>query len=502
MCGTSLKGFFLLPALALLIHTASAAEPVIPKVENGLPAQNLARYNDSFDKLREDIWGKLGYMVRADSRAANFQLADVRVEGGRVKVETKTGCFSSGGLGPKLRFRGDFDIQVDCRVEFLQGVQDMDQDVSFYGSNRTADLKEEELETIYIGIMKPGKNPAFLYCGYLDRGKPHSNPGNRIPDRFEGTLRIVRVGENVILLYRTSSLAEWEKAGSFTRPHYETSIGFKASNFSARRTMIGAKAPLVAFFDNFKVNAAQEMLELAGIQDMALLRIENSLPPEKLARFNDTFDTFREDRWEIAGFIPRAEIRTDFKQADIRAQGGRLLIATKTGAFSRSGLGTRIYFSGDFDVQVDAQAEFLDVQDMDQVMSFNAFDKSKELEDEKLEYVTMAAIKAAGKPAVLSSGSQEKGKWTGTGRVEIDRFRGTFRIIRIGKTFTTLYKNEGEAEWRRLSTVLRTPNDIIVNFVTQNFTGPRTSIGASRSFTASFDNFKINAAQKIVESEI
>ncbi|MEW6669422.1 MAG: hypothetical protein AB1512_29775 [Thermodesulfobacteriota bacterium] len=499
---TSLQGFFLILAVFLLTLMALAAEPA-PKVENSLPQQNLARYSDSFDKLREDLWGKVGYMVRADSRAANFQLADVRVEGGRVKVETRTGCYSSGGLGPKLRFRGDFDIQVDCRVEFLQGVQDMDQDVTLYGGNRTADMKDEEVESIFIGIMKPGKNPAFIYCGYLEKGRSHPTQGNKFPDRFEGTLRIVRVGENVTMLYRTSGQAEWEKAGSFTRPRYETFIGFKASNFSARRTMIGAKAPLVAFFDEFRINAAHEILEPTGIQDMALLKIENSLPPEKLARFDDTFDTFREDRWETAGFIPKAEIRTNFKQADVRAEGGRLHIITKTGAFSRSGLGSKFYFTGDFDVQVDAQAEFLeDVQDMDQVMSFNAFDKSKELEDEKLEYVTIAAIKAAGKPAVLGSGSQEKGKWTGTGRIEIDRFRGTFRIIRIGKTFTTLYRNQGEEEWRRLSTVLRTPNDIIINFITQNFTGPRTSIGASRSFTASFDNFKINAAQKIVESEI
>ena len=116
------KGFLLILAISFLTSTASASGPDLPKVENSLPPETLARYSDSFDKLREDIWGKVGYLLRTDQREANFKLADVRIEGGRVRVETGTGCFSSGGLGPRLRFRGDFDIQVDFQVEFLQGV--------------------------------------------------------------------------------------------------------------------------------------------------------------------------------------------------------------------------------------------------------------------------------------------------------------------------------------------------------------------------------------------
>jgi hypothetical protein len=500
---TSLKVFFLILALFAFIRAASAADPALPKVENSLPPQNLARYNDSFDKLRRDLWGTVGFMLPTDQRGANFKLADVRIENGRVRVETSTGCFSSGGLGPKLILRGDFDLQVDCQADFLQGIEDMDQDISMYGGNRITDLKEEKVQSIFIGVHKPGKAPAFIYCGYMEGGKSHPNVVQRISDRFQGSLRIVRIGDNVTMLYRTSGQGEWEKAGSLTRPSYETVIGFKASNFGARRTMIGAKSPLVAWFDNFRVNAAQEILEPASVQDMAQLRIENSLPPEKLARFTDPFDTLRQDQWQIAGFIPQAEIRTDFKQADMRAEGGRLRILTKTGAFSRSGVGTLFSLSGDFDVQVDVQADFLeDIQDMDQVVALQALDNSKELEDEKLEQVVIGAMKVPGRPAVLFSASQEKGKLTGTGRIEIDRFRGTFRIIRIGKIFTTLYRNEGEAEWRRLSTVLRTPSDIVIVCGATNFAGARSSVGAAKSFAASFDNFKINAAQKIVESEI
>jgi len=496
MRSTAQKGFFLILAVCFLTHPASAAESTLPQ-------EKLARYNDSFDTLREDVWGKIGYLSRSDQRAANFNLADVRVDGGRLRVETRTGGFSSGGLGPKIRFKGDFDIQVDCQVEFLPGIQDMDQDIQVYGSNRIADLKEEEVETIYMGIHKPEKNPAFIYCGYLEAGKPHTTVAQRVPDRFQGSLRIARTGDSVTMLYRTGGQGEWKKAGAFTRPRYETVMGFKASNFGGRRTTIGAKAPFVAFFDDFRLNAAQEILEPAPVQDMALLRIEKGLSPEKLARFTDTFDTLRDDLWEKTGFIYKAALRTDFKQGDLLAEGGRLSLVTKTGAFSRAGVGSKFTLCGDFDVQVDAQVDFMDdVQDMDQVVSCYALDKSKELEDDKLEFVMIGPGKDPEKPAMLQAGYHEKGKWTGTNRIEINRFRGTFRVIRIGKVFTALYRNEGESEWRRLSTLSRTANDIVIVLVAQNYTSGRVSINATRAFRASFDNFKVNAAQKIEESEI
>ncbi|MFH0845584.1 MAG: hypothetical protein V1930_08900 [Pseudomonadota bacterium] len=139
---------------------------------------------------------------------------------------------------------------------------------------------------------------------------------------------------------------------------------------------------------------------------------------------------------------------------------------------------------------------------MDQVMFLYALDKSNELDDEKVEFVAIGVRKEAGKPALLYSGHQEKGRWSGMNRIEMNGFRGTFRVMRIGKNFTTLYKNEGKAEWKRVGTVTRTTHDIVIVFGAANFVSARTSVGATRSFTASFDNFKINAAQNIIESEI
>ncbi|MCJ7684013.1 MAG: hypothetical protein MUO68_06925, partial [Desulfobacteraceae bacterium] len=66
------------------------------KIEKSLPQNKLAYYNDSFDKLREDLWDK---SVAASKRhLANFKLADMKFEDGQLKVVTKAGYFSTGGL--------------------------------------------------------------------------------------------------------------------------------------------------------------------------------------------------------------------------------------------------------------------------------------------------------------------------------------------------------------------------------------------------------------------
>ena len=47
-----------------------------------------------------------------------------------------------------------------------------------------------------------------------------------------------------------------------------------------------------------------------------------------------------------------------------------------------------------------------------------------------------------------------------------------------------------------------TDNDMIFGFQLRNFFIKRTYIQATQSITAEFDNFKINAAQEIIEEEI
>ena len=58
------------------------------------------------------------------------------------------------------------------------------------------------------------------------------------------------------------------------------------------------------------------------------LKIEDSLPPSKLAYYNDSFDKMREDVWEKAGFIYEKEQLRNFKYANMQVQNGQLIIET------------------------------------------------------------------------------------------------------------------------------------------------------------------------------
>jgi hypothetical protein len=229
-------------------------------VGKSLTAAELARYNDSFESLRGDLWEKIGF-IRGASLRTDFKQADLLVEGGRLKIETKTGCFSSGGVTSKFFFRGDFDVQVDCDVDFLKQLPSMDQLVYFLASDMTAELEDSKLENVFLQMIKEGAGEAYISGYSLSRGKRDRCSASKIGDRFRGSLRIVRVGNLITLMYATTPGGEWQTACSFSRPANDTRINIGVRNFFERRTAIDATSPVMAQFDNFRVNAAQEITE-------------------------------------------------------------------------------------------------------------------------------------------------------------------------------------------------------------------------------------------------
>ena len=59
-----------------------------------------------------------------------------------------------------------------------------------------------------------------------------------------------------------------------------------------------------------------------------------------------------------------------------------------------------------------------------------------------------------------------------------------------------------KGKWEKFNTFPFTENNMLIGFRLQNYFGKRTSIQAKDSIIAEFDNFKINAAQEIIEEEI
>ena len=241
---------------------------------------------------------------------------------------------------------------------------------------------------------------------------------------------------------------------------------------------------------------------LGCVTDTATLKIEKSLPQNKLAYYNDSFDTLRTDLWDNAGYLHNEAQEANFKLAKMRIDDGKLRVETEAGFFSKGGLGSKYALRGDFDIQMDCQIDFLEgVYDMDQLLTFTVIGKGKEIKT--MNSVFLCLIKKGSRnfntifSGFRKDGNFHRGNWHKT-----KNFDGTLRIVRIGDRISALFKRKGDAEWKKMDTFQSTPNDVMIGFSLVNFTVMRTSITASSPIKATFDNFRINAAEEIVDEEI
>ena len=229
------------------------------KIEKSLPQNKLAYYNDSFDKFRSDLWDKAG-LLHDKVQEANFKLAKMRIQDERLWLQTETGCFSKRGLGSKFTLRGDFDIQVDCKIDFLEGVYDMDQYIDFLVIEKGKGLAT--VDAVFLRLLKMrGRDFSTIFSAALDNGRFHRGDWSNKVGNFDGTLRIVRKGAKITTLYRTKEDKQWEDLGTFGSTSNDLGAGFILQNFLPNRISITARSPITATFDNFKINAAQEIIE-------------------------------------------------------------------------------------------------------------------------------------------------------------------------------------------------------------------------------------------------
>jgi hypothetical protein len=244
----------------LFIFSSCVTDIPAAKVEKGLSRGELSRYSDTFDKFREDLWNIAGYIPQEGIRGENFKLADLRVKDGQLRIETRTGCYSGGGVGSNFALKGDFDIQVDCKVEFVRSARDMDQLLSFNLRDMSKELSDTEIESININIAKHGQaNPQF-FAFYRRKGRIHK-PVRREAGDFDGSLRISRKGISATTMFRKRGEIEWKELGRFVQQANEVLVTLRAQNFGARRKEIGADSPFVVVFDNFIINSADAIIE-------------------------------------------------------------------------------------------------------------------------------------------------------------------------------------------------------------------------------------------------
>lgn len=231
------------------------------------------------------------------------------------------------------------------------------------------------------------------------------------------------------------------------------------------------------------------------------LPIAKSLPPSELTYYCDSFDSLREDVWERAGHVFTAAQLGNIKIADMTIEDGRLRIDTQTGGFSKGGLVSKFALRGDFDVQVDFQIDFLPGSfDMDQSLGFGAVEKTLGGTGNRMTYIGL--LKKEQNKGEIFSGYLERGKYIAGYSHPIENFSGSLRFVRTNDQVSTFYRKQGQSRWTKMCTLPSTQNDTTIGIALQNFIKDRNSITATRSVSAWIDNFTINTAQEIIESEI
>jgi hypothetical protein len=233
-----------------------ATEAVFFKIENSLPSSRLEYYSDSFDKLREDLWEKAGFVYEKE-QLKNYKSANMQIEKGSLVFKTEIGTFSKGGLVARYELKGDFDVQIDCKINFSKEEKDMDQILSFAVLEKGPLPQENRL--VAISLIKVAQEGSGIFSSYRDGKLILGKSWYPIGD-FHGSLRIVRAGEKVSTYYKRQG-ESWRRRDIFPSSGGNARIGFIVQNFAMQRRSVHATAPVIGEFDNFRINAAQTIIE-------------------------------------------------------------------------------------------------------------------------------------------------------------------------------------------------------------------------------------------------
>ena len=251
-----ITGFLSLAFLVALLSCATDKAPL--QIKNSLTQSELEYYNDAFDKMREDLWDRAGYLYH-EEQVQNFKQADLGFENGKLIIQTQTGSFSKGGLSSKYALRGDFDIQLNFRMDFIKGSSGMDQVLTVGVLDKS--LKKGNMSAAMIGLtMKGGSNQGYLFSNCIVNGKSKRG-GSQRTDNFDGAFRFLRTGKTISTLYKKAGAAEWTTMYTFRVTDKDMIVGFQLRNFFGNRTTIQANHSISAAFDSIRINAAQEIIE-------------------------------------------------------------------------------------------------------------------------------------------------------------------------------------------------------------------------------------------------
>jgi hypothetical protein len=255
-CGLIIGSLLTVFVGVLLLSCAANKAPT--QVQNSLPQNELTYYNDSFDNMREDLWDRAGYLYRKE-QVQNFKQADMRFENGKLIMRTRTGSFCKGGLASRYVLRGDFDIRLDCRMDFIKGVSGMDQVFAFGVLDKSKKIGDMNSANIGLSIREASYQ-GYIFSSCIISGKRQRGKSQKI-ENFNGTFRILRSGKTIRSLFKPAGIPGWSQLNAFDVTDHDMVVGFQVRNFVYRRTAIRAKHPITVEIDRLTIFSAQQIIE-------------------------------------------------------------------------------------------------------------------------------------------------------------------------------------------------------------------------------------------------
>ncbi|MEE4265961.1 MAG: hypothetical protein V2I56_24955 [Desulfobacteraceae bacterium] len=253
-----LKGLMSIAFVGTMFSCATDSAS-LPK-QTSLPESERSYYSDEFDTMREDLWDPVGYLYR-DEQMQNFKQTDMNFEKGKLILRTRSGSFSKGGLASKFAFRGNFDIQLECRMDFAKNISRTDMDQLFSFAVLDKSLKAGKMNIAIIGLaMGGGADQGYIFGNYVLNGKRQMEVSHRL-EHFNGSLRILRTGKDLSLSYKNSQEPRWVQIRAFRLTGNDMIFGFQFRNFFNYRTTIEARDSISIQIDRFTINSAQEIIE-------------------------------------------------------------------------------------------------------------------------------------------------------------------------------------------------------------------------------------------------
>ena len=243
----------------LLFFQSCSTDKLPLSTQSSLPQTELSYYSDSFDSLKDDLWDPAGF-VFSSAQLGSIKIGEMSIEAGKLRIETKTGGFSKAGLVSKFALRGDYTVQIDLQIDFIPIEFDMDQVFGIGAVEKSAIGDFDRF--ISIGLNKKANSAnKYLFSGYRSRGNRYHTGFSRQIKNFNGSVRMIRIGDQVVTYFRETNQNRWSKMCTLPSSQKDTFIGFALQNFTSDRMSIEAHRSIRAWIDNFKIIAAHEIIE-------------------------------------------------------------------------------------------------------------------------------------------------------------------------------------------------------------------------------------------------